>query len=55
LGDQHYPAQQIATLLLRILLLNLLAANEPWTPEALDARLLAGLTPQTDQIDQASD
>lgn len=43
-GGQSYPAQQVAALLLKILLLNLLTADEPWTPEALDARLLAGLS-----------
>lgn len=55
MGDQQYPAQQLSTLLLRILLLNLLAADEPWTPETLDARLLAGLTHQRDQTAQTDD
>ncbi|TFB63465.1 hypothetical protein E3N86_04605 [Cryobacterium sp. Hz7] len=38
-----YPAQDIAALLLRLLLGNLLRSENPWTPEQLDLKLLQAL------------
>jgi hypothetical protein len=46
IGDEAYPAQDVAGILLRLLLMNWLQADEPWTPEILDRRLLRSLLPQ---------
>jgi hypothetical protein len=51
LGDSVFAAQDVAGVLLRMLLMNLLHAAEPWTPEALDTRLLKALEPQETGVD----
>lgn len=51
--DQEFPAQEIASLLLRLLLQSLLSADTPWTPQVLDTRLLTALTRPADPATQA--
>lgn len=48
LGDSRYPAREVATLLLRELLKAHLTADPPWSPEALDRRMLNGLATRSD-------
>lgn len=42
-GGTSYPAREIAGLLLRLLLVSLLRADEPWTAESLDKSVLDAL------------
>lgn len=43
LGGHEFPAHSIAAMLLRLLLRSYLLAEDPWSPDVLDARLLQGL------------
>jgi hypothetical protein len=43
LGNEKFPAREIASFLLRALLRALLVADEPWTPDKLDAQVLDSL------------
>jgi hypothetical protein len=47
LGGETYPAREIGVMLLRLLLMNWLLAETPWTSESLDRRILARLTAAT--------
>lgn len=51
IGENSYSPQDVAGILLRILLMNLLQAAEPWSPETLDTRLLKSLMPRAGHND----
>lgn len=55
LGDQAFPANDIAVLLLRLLLRNYLLADEPWTPDSLDQLILGRMKRTEGYVGSMSD
>ncbi len=54
-GEEAFSAQDVGVYLLRSLLMNCLLTAPPWTPEALDSRVMAALGTTTRSTDTRAD